>query len=278
MLSIYLDTPSPTEIRSAIHSLSLNKAVGYDNISPFFLRSASTVITSFLHLFINFYFNHGVSPKNCVTAKIVSIFKKGNRDDPSNYRPISLFTCFSKIVEKLIHKRLVSFLNKHKVIQKHQYGFQSNVSTNHALIDVVSDCFDNINNNLYTGLIFLDLTKAFDTVNHEILLHKLEHYGIRGQAKDLLPAFLKRRQYVSINHVDSPLLYNNIGVPQDSILGPLLFLLYINDLPSSVTSNPRLFPDDTCLICSDQSLPVLTSKMNDDLNLISFDLKQTNSQ
>ena len=98
----------------------------------------------------------------------------------------------------------MSFLNKHKVIQKHQYEFQSNVSTNRALIDVVSDCLNNINNNQYTGLIFLDRTKAFDTVNHEILLHKLEHYGIRGQANDLLRAFLKRRQYAFIKHVDSP--------------------------------------------------------------------------
>ena len=188
--SIYLDTPSPTETRSAIHSLSLNKTVGYDNISAFFLISASTVITPFLHLFINFCFSHGVFPENCVTAKIVPIFKKSNREDPSNYRSISLPTCFFKIMEKLIHKRLMSFLNTHRVIQKHQYGFQSNVSTNHALIDVVSDCFDNINNNQYTGLIFLDLTKAFDKANHEIL-HKLEHYGIRGQANDLLRAFLK---------------------------------------------------------------------------------------
>ena len=170
-------------------------------------------------------------------------------------------------MEKLIYKRLMSFLNKHKVIHKNQCGFQSNVSTNHALIDVVSDCFDNINNNQYTGLIFLDLTKAFDTVNHEILLHKLEHYGIRGQANDLLGAFLKIRQYVSINYVDFPLLYNSIGGSQDFMLGLLLFLLYINDLPSSVAGNP-LFAYDTCLICSEQSLPVLTSKMNDDLNRI----------
>ena len=193
------------------------------------------------------------------------VFKKGNREDPSFYGPVSLLTCFSKVMEKLIYKRLMSFLNKHKVIQKHQYGFQSNVSTNHALINVVSDCFDNINNNQYTGLIFLDLTKAFDTVNHEILLRKLEHYGIGGQANDLLRAFLKRRQCVSINHNDYPLLYNNIGVPQGSILGPLLFLLYITDLPTSVTGNPRLFVDDTCLICYDQSLPVFNSKINDDL-------------
>ena len=165
--SICLDTPSPTEIQSAVHSLNLNKAIGYDNISPFFLSSASTVITPFLHLFINFCFNHGVFPENCVTAKIVPIFKKGNREDPSNYRPVSLLTDFPKIMEKLIYNRLMSFLNKHKVaiIQKHQNGFQSNVSTNHALIDVVSDCFDDINNNQY------DTRASFSWILLQLLIH-----------------------------------------------------------------------------------------------------------
>ena len=115
-------------------------------------------------------------------------------------------------MEKIIYKRLMSFLNKRKVMQKNQIGFQSNVSTNHALVDVVSTCFDNINDNLFTGLIFLDLTKALDTVNHEILLHKLDHYGIRGQANNLPRAFLKRQQnrYVLINNNASLPLCNNI--------------------------------------------------------------------
>ena len=158
--SIYLDIPNPTEIKNVVHSLNLNKAVGYDNIPPFFLRTASTVITSYLHFFIEFCFCNGTFPENCATAKIVLIFKIGKKGDLSNYRPISILTCFSKIMEKIIYKRLMSFLNEHKVIQKNQCGFRSNVSTNHALVDVVSSCFDNINDNLFTGLTFLDLTKA----------------------------------------------------------------------------------------------------------------------
>ena len=164
----------------------------------------------------------------------------------------------------------MSFLNKHKVIQKNQFGFQSNVSTNHALVEVVSNCFDNINDNLYADLIFLDLTKAFDTVNHEILLHKLDHYGIRGQANNLLRAFLKRRQYVLTDDNVSPLLCHNIGVTQGSILGLLLFLLHINDLPFSMSCKPRLFADDTCLVCSNANL---ASKMNDSLHRVYLWLK-----
>ena len=221
--SIYLGVPNPTQIENVVHFLNLNKAVGYNNIPPSFIRTASTVITPYLHLFIEFCFCKGTLPKDSATAKIFPIFKKGKKDDPSNYRPISILTCFSKIMEKIIYKRLMFFLNEHKLIQKNQFGFQSNVSTSHALVDVVSSCFDNINDNLFTDLIFLDLTKAFDTVNHEILLHKRDHYGIRGQANNLLCAFLKRRQYVSINNNVFPPLCNNMEVPQGSILGPLLF-------------------------------------------------------
>ena len=118
-------------------------------------------------------------------------------------------------------------------------------------------------------MIFLDLTKAFDTVYHEILLFKLDHYGIRGRANDLLRAFLKRKQFVSINNHESPLLSNDYGVPQGSTLRPLLFILYINDLPSSVNCTPRLFADDTCLLFSSPNPFKLHFDMKKDLNDIS---------
>ena len=122
---------------------------------------------------------------------------------------------------------------------------------------------------MYTGLIFLDLTKVFDTVNHEVLLHKLDHYGIRGQSNNLLRAFLKRKQYVSINSSNSSLLTNDHGVAQGSTLGPLLFLNYINDLPHSVNCIPRLFADDTCLVFSAPTPTQLSAIMNKDLDNIS---------
>lgn len=143
------------------------------------------------------------------------------------------------------------------------------MSTNHALLDVITNCYDNINHNLFTSLIFLDLTKAFDSVNHDILLHKLDHYGIRGQALDLIRSFLNRKQYVAINGKKSKLLSNRYGVPQGSILGPLLFLIFINDIPSSVKCIPRLFADDTCLAISSPNLTTLTLDINIDLENIS---------
>ena len=241
-----------TEINNAISSLNINKSYGHDQIPPYFLRIASPVVTPFLHLFVQFSFTNGIFPKNCTIAKIIPIFKKGDRQSPTNYRPISILTCFSKIFEKLIHIRLNKFWTKHKVLTTTQYGFQAKLSTTHALLDVITSSFENIKDNLCTGLILLDLAKAFDTVSHDILLSKLDHYGIRGTAKDLLQSFLKRKQFVFANGCKSNIENNNYGVAQGSTLGPLLFLVYANDLPSSVNCIPRLFADDTCLVYSEK--------------------------
>ena len=224
--SIFLDIPSMTEINNAISSLNINKSYGHDQIPPYFLRIASPVVTPFLHLFVQFSFTNGIFPKNCTIAKIIPIFKKGNRQSPTNYRPISILTYFSKIFEKLIHTQLTKFWTKHKVLTTTQYGFQSKLSTTHALLHVITSSFENVKDNLFTGLILLDLAKAFDTVSHDILLSKLDHYGIRGTAKDLLQSFLKRKQFVFANGCKSSIENNNYGVAQGSTLGPLLFLIY----------------------------------------------------
>ena len=124
--------------------VNINKAVGYDSISPFFLRTASTTLAPYIQAFIDCCFANGIFPENATTAKIVPIFKKGERDNPTNYRPISILTSFAKIFERIIYKRLITFLNKHKVIIDTQYGFQSNRSTSHALTDVIINSFENI--------------------------------------------------------------------------------------------------------------------------------------
>ena len=241
-----------TEINNAISSLNINKSYGHDQIPKYFLRIASPVVTAFLHLFVQFSFTNGIFPKNCTIAKIIPIFKKGDRQSPTNYRPISILTCFSKIFEKLIHTRLTKFWTKYKVLTTTQYGIQSKLSTPHALLEVITFFFENIKDNLCTGLILLDLAKAFDTVSHDILLSKLDHYGIQGSAKDLLQSFLKRKKFVFANGCKSSIGNNNYGVVQGSTLGPLLFLIYVNDLPSSVNCIPRLFADDTCLVYSEK--------------------------
>ena len=212
------------------------------------MRIAATIISPYLQYFIDFFFKNGIFPESCTLAKVIPLYKKGNKLDPNNYRPISILTCFSKILERLIYNRLQQFLKKHSVIHKSQYGFQKSISTEYAVLDKVSNAFENINQNLFTGLIFLDLRKAFDTVSHSILLSKLDHYCIRGSANQLIKSFLNRRQYVSVNGTNSDIKLITNGVAQGSTLGPILFLLYINDLYNSTNCFPRLFADDTCLV------------------------------
>ena len=249
--SLFMEPTSPSEVYNALAGLKTGKSSGLDNIPSFLLKTAAVVIAPTFSYFINLSFKLRLFPDSMKEAKIIPVFKTGDKLLMSNYCPISILSSFSKIFEKYIYERLFSFFDKHKVLLPNQYGFRPGINTTHAITDIVTTAYENMGNNYYTGLIFLDLKKAFDTVNHIILLSKRNHYGIRGVAHSLLSSYLtNRKQSVFIdNYCSTPLNINN-GVPQGSTLGPLLFLIYINDLENSIVTNPRLFADDTC-ICVD---------------------------
>ena len=200
------------------------------------------------------------------TSKLSPVFKKDSKLDYSNYRPISLLSNIEKKLEKLMYKRLYTFLNNNNIYNL-QFGFRQQYSTSHVLInitEIIRKAFDDGN---IGCRVFVDLQKAFDTVDHQILLAKLSHYGIRGVSNDWFKSYLSNRsRYVSINGYDSGFAAINCGVPQESVLGPLLFLLYINDLNQAIKfCKVHHFADDTNLLCLSNSIKKLNKLVNADL-------------
>ena len=220
---------------------------------------------------MNISFTTGIFPDLCKLAKAIPIFKKDDPLDCVNYRPISLLPVFSKIFEKIIYSRMYEFLELNKLIYNRQFGFRANHSTNHALISMTESIKSFLDSGDFVAGIFIDLEKAFDTVNHQILCNKLNYYGFRGKINDLLKSFLSnRKQFVSINGYDSSCLEIKCGVHQGSTLGPLLFLLYINDLRFSlrhaITSH---FADDTSIIYASKITKTIETNLNYDLKCVS---------
>ena len=268
----------PVEIIETINDLNSNKSTGPNSIPNEIIDLIKINIADPLSKIVNLSFVNALYFDNLKVSKAIPVFKdKGSLLDCSNYRPISLLSNINKIFEKLMYKRLYSFLSKHNCIYINQLGFRKNHSTIHALIsltDHIRYALDN--NNLACG-IFIDLQKAFDTVDHKILLKKLAHYGVRGLANDWFKSYLSNRhQFVSINGHESSKILMKHGVPQGSVLGPLLFLIYINDLHNSIKYCKFLhFADDTNLIFSNKSPKLLQNNINFDLRWIPPDLKPT---
>ena len=253
------------DILLEIRKMDPKKSAGADNIGPKVLKMCPEIFAKNLTKIFNHAIEMGEYPHELKLAKVIALFKKGNRQDPTNYRPISLLSIFNKIFEKHLCKQLLNFLNKNHVLYPYQFGFRKLYSTIMALIDFTDNVRDQLDLGNYVLSIFVDLTKAFDTVDHDILLHKLDRYGVRGHANEFFKSYLtNRKQYTIVNGVKSDIQEIRCGVPQGSVLGPLLFLIYVNDIHRSVPlSKVQLFADDTSLSLYDNNLERLISKSKD---------------
>ncbi len=198
-------------------------------------------------------------------ARVVPIHKDGTKTDVSNYRPISLLSSFSKIYEKLMHTRILEFLSLNGSLFENQYGFRPGRSCEHALLNAQNKILHALNKKEIALLLLIDFSKAFDVIEHPIMLKKLEHYGVRGIALEWFTSYLNnRKQFITINNTDSQSKQIEYGVPQGSILGPLLFVIYINDLPEiSDIAQFILYADDANIIVTGKCIDEAILKINE---------------
>lgn len=275
--SFFLEPVTETEISGLIDGLSVSKAPGLDQISVLMVKKAASVLIPFLALLINEIFVRGIFPDCLKMARVTPVFKNGDVERVSNYRPIAVLSVIAKMIEACLCRRIVKFLVQCGFIHDAQYGFREKSSTTGACLEFLENVYQAIDRGDFVCATFFDCSKAFDLVPHDLLLQKLELAGIRGIPLQLLQDYLSnRRQAVSISGKISALLDLLMGVVQGSKMGPLLYLIFTNDVCKlPLKGKIMLYADDLAIIYTSKSREGLLSQVRQDMTLLS-DYYRTN--
>jgi hypothetical protein len=258
---------SPASVILATKHLNSGRSEDIYGLSTYVVKHIIDIIAPSLCILFNASLMQGKFPSLLKNSVIIPIHKKGSKKDPANYRPISLVPIFSKIFEHIILVQLRDFCKRNDILNDCQYGFKKGSSTIDAILKLVDEIYGNFNLQKITSAVMLDLSKAFDSISHSKLIAKLNYYGIMGSELNLIRSYLfDRNQVVKTGKEISSVRCVNRGVPQGSLLGPFLFLLYMNDLPSALTSSPILYADDTSIVMSHTNLLNLQVNLKQELD------------
>jgi hypothetical protein len=277
--SIFMQPTTSDDILKIINGLRNTNSTGFDGISTYIVKKVSHIISPLLSHIVNLCIICGRFPEKLKLTIIKPLHKKHSKEDMNNYRPIALIPIFSKIIEKYIYNSVSGYFEHNNLFVNEQKGFRKNMTINMAIFDLVETVLKNMDKRIPVSALYMDMSKAFDYVDHRILLEKLYRYGIRGNIHSLLQSYLSnRRQTTQISKIcfktkteqiySSDLREIRYGVPQGSVLGPLLFLIYINDMPNIIDHPMVLFADDSTIIFSGKNLLSYEDDINKTLNTI----------